>query len=131
MNELECQKCHHTWISIKGDPKVCPRCKSYNWKDTTTTYKKDAPETIEPPTVINVDLDKINFPDASQLQDPNFGLVRARPTGKCEMPNVACKGIGYPHLVTFQTDEGEVTNEYFLCDNHLASARKKYKVREI
>jgi hypothetical protein len=49
-------------------------------KPTTITYKKDVPGTNEPLSVINVDLDKINFPDASQLQDPSFGLVRKRPT---------------------------------------------------
>ena len=25
-------KCSHEWRSFDGNPKVCPRCKSYTWR---------------------------------------------------------------------------------------------------
>lgn len=29
----ECKKCGHKWYSKSGNPKVCPKCKSYKWKE--------------------------------------------------------------------------------------------------
>ena len=39
MKELKCQKCDYKWYPNKPDtlPKVCPRCKSFNWNGP---YKK-------------------------------------------------------------------------------------------
>lgn len=83
-------------------------------------------------SVINVDLDKINFPDASQLQDPKFGLVKACPAGRCEAPNTNCKGVGKGYCVTFMTDEGEKKKEIFLCDAHVKKAKSSgTEVQEI
>jgi len=27
----QCKKCGYSWESRINNPKVCPRCKSYNW----------------------------------------------------------------------------------------------------
>jgi len=37
MKNCVCLRCEHKWISIKGDPKVCPRCKSYKWNEPMKT----------------------------------------------------------------------------------------------
>jgi rubrerythrin len=29
--ELECLRCTYKWIPITDNPKVCPRCKSFQW----------------------------------------------------------------------------------------------------
>ncbi len=30
----KCKKCKHEWIKrIKAYPRMCPKCKSYDWKD--------------------------------------------------------------------------------------------------
>jgi len=32
--EHKCTKCKYSWISrLNYSPKVCPRCKSYKWKE--------------------------------------------------------------------------------------------------
>jgi predicted Zn-ribbon and HTH transcriptional regulator len=30
----QCKKCCYEWESRINNPKVCPRCKSYNWNKT-------------------------------------------------------------------------------------------------
>lgn len=30
----QCKKCYYEWESRINNPKVCPRCKSYNWNKT-------------------------------------------------------------------------------------------------
>lgn len=30
--ELGCKRCGHTWVPLKKEPRVCPRCKSYEWR---------------------------------------------------------------------------------------------------
>jgi Zn finger protein HypA/HybF involved in hydrogenase expression len=32
MENCKCKKCGHFWVSQKGDPQQCPRCKRYDWK---------------------------------------------------------------------------------------------------
>ena len=32
-SELTCQRCGHQWFPQAEPPKVCPRCKSYAWKE--------------------------------------------------------------------------------------------------
>ena len=72
------------------------------------------------------------FPGVKEFyEDEPEEIGNARETGRCNPQNDSCKNLGYPYVVTYPTDEGEETKEYFLCDNHLASARKKYRVREI
>jgi predicted Zn-ribbon and HTH transcriptional regulator len=35
--ECKCKKCKHSWIKRSlSDPKMCPKCKSYDWKDKTS-----------------------------------------------------------------------------------------------
>ncbi len=31
VNEKTCLRCGHKWLSLHERPKVCPRCKSYQW----------------------------------------------------------------------------------------------------
>jgi rubrerythrin len=31
LKQLQCKRCRYAWESA-GDPKVCPSCKSYQWK---------------------------------------------------------------------------------------------------
>ena len=39
--EQECKKCGHKWISRVLKPKVCPRCKAYDYKNDTKEVKKE------------------------------------------------------------------------------------------
>jgi len=40
--ELNCKVCGHTWIRrIDKPPKVCPRCKHYDWMRTSWETEKD------------------------------------------------------------------------------------------
>lgn len=32
----KCSKCSYEWKSLMDSPKVCPRCKSYKWKISTS-----------------------------------------------------------------------------------------------
>ena len=31
--QLHCQRCGHDWFPLVEEPVVCPRCKSYNWRE--------------------------------------------------------------------------------------------------
>ena len=31
-DEATCKRCDHTWNPITPTPRVCPRCKSYDWQ---------------------------------------------------------------------------------------------------
>jgi len=31
-DEITCKRCEHTWSPRTPDPRVCPRCKSYEWQ---------------------------------------------------------------------------------------------------
>ena len=34
MNKLNCKKCKHEWVPrSEVKPKVCPKCKSYDWEE--------------------------------------------------------------------------------------------------
>ena len=33
MNECKCTKCSYEWKSRKEEPKQCPMCKSYKWRE--------------------------------------------------------------------------------------------------
>ena len=28
----KCERCSYEWVGRKKEPKVCPRCKSYDWR---------------------------------------------------------------------------------------------------
>lgn len=30
---LTCLHCGHIWVPSKSEPKVCPKCKRYNWNE--------------------------------------------------------------------------------------------------
>jgi len=36
----KCLRCGNEWESIKDNPKVCPRCKSYAWDKPRINEKK-------------------------------------------------------------------------------------------
>lgn len=36
----KCKKCNYEWESRIENPKVCPRCKSYNWNKEKEETKK-------------------------------------------------------------------------------------------
>jgi DNA-directed RNA polymerase subunit RPC12/RpoP len=43
MNMIICKRCGHTWEPrIKTAPAACPACKSYKWREATTTFKRPA-----------------------------------------------------------------------------------------
>jgi predicted Zn-ribbon and HTH transcriptional regulator len=31
-DEATCKRCEHTWNPVTPTPRVCPRCKSYDWQ---------------------------------------------------------------------------------------------------
>jgi len=33
MKKNKCKKCLYEWVARTDNPKVCPRCKSWNWKE--------------------------------------------------------------------------------------------------
>lgn len=33
MKKLKCKKCKHEWLPREEIPKMCPRCKTYDWKE--------------------------------------------------------------------------------------------------
>lgn len=33
MKKKKCLRCGYEWISLVENPKVCPSCKSYKWKE--------------------------------------------------------------------------------------------------
>ncbi len=39
METKTCLKCGHQWIPRMDDPKMCPKCKTYNW-----SKKNDQPK---------------------------------------------------------------------------------------
>ena len=32
VTEMECMQCGYHWVPRVPNPKVCPRCKHYNWR---------------------------------------------------------------------------------------------------
>jgi predicted Zn-ribbon and HTH transcriptional regulator len=42
-NKLKCKCCGHEWRPDVSVPKVCPRCKSYNWREGPKRAKAVAP----------------------------------------------------------------------------------------
>jgi len=33
MKKNKCQKCGHEWTPRQEEVKMCPKCKTYNWKE--------------------------------------------------------------------------------------------------
>jgi len=33
MTKLLCKKCGHLWVPYRPNPKACPRCKRYDWRE--------------------------------------------------------------------------------------------------
>lgn len=31
--KCECKKCGFQWLSVIDEPRACPRCKSYRWRE--------------------------------------------------------------------------------------------------
>lgn len=46
VNKCKCNspKCGHQWQPIVQDPVVCPRCKSYNWREIKDERKEQTNE---------------------------------------------------------------------------------------
>ena len=40
MEKNKCEKCEYEWIPRMKDPKTCPRCKSYDWKEKKEDEEK-------------------------------------------------------------------------------------------
>ena len=40
METNKCSKCKHEWLSRVEDPKQCPRCKRYDWKEKKKEVKE-------------------------------------------------------------------------------------------
>ncbi len=38
--ECTCNKCGYEWLSRKGEPAQCPKCKSYEWNDAILQVQK-------------------------------------------------------------------------------------------
>lgn len=41
MKQNHCIKCEHNWTSRVDKPAVCPRCKTYYWKEPKNITKKE------------------------------------------------------------------------------------------
>ena len=41
MENNKCKLCKYEWFSRVEDPKQCPRCKRYNWKEVKEESKED------------------------------------------------------------------------------------------
>jgi len=43
ISELTCKKCNYSWFpKTEEEPKVCPKCKSYRWKEPRKTKNKNS-----------------------------------------------------------------------------------------
>lgn len=44
MENKKCIKCGHEWIARMENPRMCPRCKNYNWDKA----KEEIKESVQP-----------------------------------------------------------------------------------
>ena len=44
MKNNECKKCGHKWIPRKENPEVCPKCKTYSWKEKNSVFDEVTPK---------------------------------------------------------------------------------------